>query len=62
MSASLQIFLFTIIAGNFIALYAFVVGPIMREAFSKPLKHEPIRHEAVVIQFRPRARKGHFHG
>lgn len=48
---------FTIIAVNFIILVLMAVRIWLVEAFRKP-----VLHEAVILQFRPRSRKGHFHG
>ena len=53
----LEASVFFIIALNFIILVLMAVRPWLIEAFRKPE-----RHEAVILQFRPRSRKGHFHG
>lgn len=53
----LQIALFIWISASFVTCLGVVVWHIVRDSIRKP-----VRHEAVILQFRPRARKGHFHG
>lgn len=54
---TLQAIGFTIIALNFIVCVLAVIRPWLIESFRKPA-----RHEAVILQFRPRTGKGRFHG
>jgi hypothetical protein len=54
---TLQAIIFAVIALNFVVCVLAVIRPWLIEAFRKP-----VRHEAVILQLRPRVRRGRFHG
>ena len=55
----LQAFAFTSISLSFIVCVIAVVWPMIREAL-RDIFRKPIRHEAVILQFRPQSRGGRF--
>ncbi|NTJ67556.1 hypothetical protein G6M50_06230 [Agrobacterium rhizogenes] len=55
---TLQGFLFVGITSAFIACLGVSVSRIIRESIGAKIVHEPVRHEAVILQFRPRSRGG----
>ncbi len=56
MAVTLQSIIFFTISINFIVCVLAVIRPWLIEAFRKP-----VRHEAVILQFRPRTKRGGFH-
>lgn len=61
-TGTLQGILFIGISAAFIACLGISVWRFLREGIGTKLVHEPIRHEAVILQFHPRTKKGPFHG
>lgn len=55
---TLQGILFIGISAAFIICLGISVWRFVRDGISAKIVHEPIRHEAVIIPFRPRAKGG----
>jgi hypothetical protein len=57
-TGTLQGILFIGISAAFIACLGVSVWRMVREGIGTKLVHEPVRREAVILQFRPRTRGG----